>query len=219
MTNHPGPTRLGLFGGSFDPVHLGHLLLADTCREACSLDRVWFLPCGQPPHKPEGTLTPGKQRAEMLELAIAGDPRFGVCRLELERSGPSYTVDTLRQLSDEDPSRELFFLMGADSLADLPLWRAPQTILELATVVAVNRGQCPPPDLGLLERQLGPVVRERLQLVTMPAIDIAATELRERVRSGRSLRFRVPRAVEEYIRRHDLYREVSGSGRHQPPDA
>src|SRR5712691_888996 len=86
MTNHPGPTRLGLFGGSFDPVHLGHLLLADTCCEACSLDRVWFLPCGQPPHKPEGTLTPGKQRAEMLEFAIAGDPRLGVCRLELDRS-------------------------------------------------------------------------------------------------------------------------------------
>ena len=212
MTNHNGPTRLGIFGGSFDPVHLGHLLLADTCREVCSLDQVWFLPCGHPPHKPEGALTPGKQRAEMLEFAIAGDPRFGVCRIELDRSGRSYTVDTLRQLRDEDPSRELFFLMGADSLADLPLWREPQTILELATVVAVNRGRCPPPDLGLLESRLGPIVRERVQLVTMPAIDISATDLRERVRTGRSLRFRVPRAVEEYIAQHGLYRDVTASG-------
>src|SRR2546426_12277321 len=90
------PKRLGVFGGSFDPVHWGHLLLAETCRDECSLEEVWFLPCGQPPHKPAGMLTAGRLRAEMLELAVAGDPRFGVCRIELDRSGPSYTVDTLR---------------------------------------------------------------------------------------------------------------------------
>ncbi len=204
------PKRLGVFGGSFDPVHLGHLWLAETCREECSLDEVWFLPCGQAPHKPLGTLTAGRLRAEMLELAVAGDPRFGVCRIELDRSGPSYTVDTLRQLRDEDATRELFFLLGADSLIDLPLWREPHTILELATVVAVNRGRQSPPDWTTLEQRLGPVVRERVKLVTMPAIDISATELRERVRTGRSLRFRVPRAVEAYIRQHGLYERVKG---------
>lgn len=206
MTTDQRPIRLGIYGGSFDPVHLGHLLLAETCREACSLDRVLFLPCGQSPHKPNGAIATGPQRAEMLEFAVAGDPRFGVCRIELERSGPSYTVETLRQLRAEQPDSELFFLMGADSLADLPFWREPQAILELATIVAVNRGHRPPLDWSSLESRLGPVVRDRVQLVTMPAIDLSATEIRERARAERSLRFRVPRAVEEYIRQHGLYR-------------
>ena len=205
MTNEQRPIRLGIYGGSFDPVHLGHLLLAETCREECELDRVLFLPCGQSPHKPNGAIASGHQRAEMLEFAVAGDPRFGICRIEQERSGPSFTVETLRQLRAEQPDSELFFLMGADSLADLPLWREPQAILELATIVAVNRGQRPPPDLASLEARLGPIVRDRVRFVTMPAVDLSATEIRERVRSGRSLRFRVPRAVEEYIRQHGIY--------------
>lgn len=200
--------RLGIYGGSFDPVHLGHLLLAETCRETCDLDRVLFLPCGQSPHKPNGAVASGNQRAEMLEFAVAGDPRFGVCRIELERSGPSFTVETLRQLRVEQPDSELFFLMGADSLSDLPLWREPHAILELATIVAVNRGQRPPPDLVTLEARLGSTVRERVRLVTMPAIELSATEIRERARTGRSLRFRVPRAVEEFIRQHGLYRNA-----------
>lgn len=206
MINDQRPIRLGIYGGSFDPVHLGHLLLAETCREACLLDRVLFLPCGQSPRKPNGAFTTGQQRAEMLAFAVAGDPRFGVCRIELERSGPSYTVETLRQLRIEQPDSELFFLMGADSLLDLPRWREPQAILELATIVAVNRGQLPSPDLTALERRLGSVVHDRVRLVTMPAIDLSATEIRERVRTGRSVRFRVPRAVEEYIRQNEVYR-------------
>ncbi|MBC7821892.1 MAG: nicotinate-nucleotide adenylyltransferase [Planctomycetaceae bacterium] len=197
--------RLGIYGGSFDPVHLGHLLLAETCRDTCELDRVLFLPCGQSPHKPHGAVATGQQRAEMLEFAVAGDPRFGVCRIELERHGPSYTVETLRQLRVEQADSELFFLMGADSLADLPLWREPQAILELATIVAVNRGHRPPPDWPSLESRLGPSVCDRMRIVTMPAIDLSATEIRERTHSGRSLRFRVPRAVEEYIRQNGLY--------------
>lgn len=202
------PTRLGIYGGSFDPVHLGHLLLAETCREACELDRVLFLPCGQSPHKPRGAVAAGQQRAEMLAFAVAGDSRFGICRIELERSGPSYTVETLQQLRVEQPNCELFFLMGADSLADLPLWREPQAILELATIVAVNRGHRPPPDWSSLESRLGSSVRDRVRFVTMPAIDLSATEIRERTHSGRSVRFRVPRAVEEYIRQNGLYQNV-----------
>lgn len=210
------PIRLGIYGGSFDPVHLGHLLLAETCREACELDRVLFLPCRQSPHKPRGAIATGQQRVEMLEFAVAGDSRFGVCSIELERSGPSYTVETLRQLRVEQPDCDLFFLMGADSLADLPLWREPHAILELATIVAVNRGHRPPPDWATLESRLkergqAPPdpgrFRDRVRLVTMPAIDLSATEIRERVRSGLSLRFRVPRAVEEYIRQNGLYLE------------
>ena len=141
----------------------------------------------------------------MFEFAVAGDPRFGVCCIELERSGPSYTVETLRQLRVEQPDSELFFLMGADSLADLPLWREPQAILELATIVAVNRGHCVPPDWSSLETRLGLIVHDRVQFVTMPAIDLSATEIRERIRTGRGVRFQVPRAVEEYIRQNGLY--------------
>lgn len=207
MTTDQRSIRLGLFGGSFDPVHLGHLLLAETCREECSLDRVLFLPCGQSPHKPNGAIASSKQRAEMLELAVAGDPRFGVCHIELERAGPSFTVETLRQFHGENPDHELFFLMGADSLADLPLWREPQAILELATIVGVNRGLRPPPDLKALESRLGPSARDRVRLVTMPAVDLSATDIRQRARANQSLRFRVPRAVEEYIRQNRLYRK------------
>jgi nicotinate-nucleotide adenylyltransferase len=203
--NSTNTTRLGVYGGSFDPVHLGHLLLAEVCREACTLDRVLFVPCGQSPHKPRGAAASGQQRVEMLELAVAGNSHFGVSRIEIDRSGPSFTVETLRQLRAEQPHAELFFLMGADSLVDLPLWREPHEILELATVVAVNRGGQACVSRDDLESKLGPIVRERLQFVTMPAIELSATDLRDRAQSHRSLRFRIPRAVEEYIRQHQLY--------------
>src|SRR5262245_31066193 len=111
--------RLGLFGGTFDPIHLGHLLLAEQCREQCKLDAVWFLPSANPPHKVGASITPAQQRVEMLQMAIAGHPEFAVSKLELERGGTTYTVDTLEQLRNEDAERELFFLIGADSLADL----------------------------------------------------------------------------------------------------
>ncbi len=203
------PKRLGIYGGSFDPVHLGHLLLAETCREECDLHQVWFLPCGQSPHKPGGSMASGRERAEMLELAVAGDSRFAVCRNELDRPGPSFTVETLRQLNKEFHDRELFFLMGADSLADLPLWREPLAILELSTIVAVNRGHHTPPDLAMLAARLGPIVYDRIKLISMPAIDISAPEVRQRISSQRSLRFRVPRSVEEYIRQHNLYQPTT----------
>jgi nicotinate-nucleotide adenylyltransferase len=198
--------RLGLFGGTFDPVHLGHLLLAERCREECRLDQVWFLPAGTPPHKATESITAGTQRAEMLEFAIAGHPQFSVNRMELAREGRSFTVDTLRQLHEEDPTRELFFLIGADSLADLPMWRDPPGIAELATIVAVNRGDRPWPDLEALRKQLGDAVFGRIQLVTMPGIDLSATDIRRRVRDGKSIRFMTPRACEVYIEQQKLYR-------------
>jgi nicotinate-nucleotide adenylyltransferase len=198
--------RLGLFGGTFDPVHWGHLLLAERCREECGLDQVWFLPAGHPPHKVNETISPGHQRAEMLDFAIAGHQNFSVNRMELARAGRSFTVDTLREVRDDDPTRSLFFLIGADSLADLPLWREPAQIAELATIVAVNRGDRPLPDLDALRRKLGPAVLDRIQLVAMPGIDLAATDIRGRVRQGKSIRFMVPRPVEVYIEQHGLYR-------------
>src|SRR5689334_2752563 len=130
--------RLGLFGGTFDPIHLGHLILAESCREACRLDLVWFVVAGAPPHKP-GDRTPVADRLEMARIAVAGHPAFEVSEVEAKRPGPSYSVETLEAIHADRPDDDLFFLIGADSLADLPHWRQPRRIAELATVVVVNR--------------------------------------------------------------------------------
>ena len=145
-------------------------------------------------------------RAEMLELAIAGQPAFSVSRKEIEQQGTTYTYETLEKLREDDPHRELYFLIGADSLADLPHWRKPDRIAELATIVVVNRGDRPLPSLEPLREKLGEAVAERIQFVSMPGIDLSATDLRQRVKDGRSIRFMTPRAVEIYIEEHSLYR-------------
>jgi len=198
--------RLGLLGGTFDPVHFGHLLMAEQCREQLQLDQVWFLPAAIPPHKTEADITAGEHRAAMLELATAGIPEFAVNTMEFERTGPSYTVKTLQQLTDEDSSRELFFIIGADSLAELATWREPLRILELARVVAVNRGDQPLPERDRLPQRFHKTDPQRLPYVTMPGIDLAATDIRHRVRQGKSIRFMTPRAVEMYIQEHKLYK-------------
>jgi nicotinate-nucleotide adenylyltransferase len=198
--------RLGIFGGTFDPVHWGHLVMADQCREQCGLDQVWFLPAGLPPHKTGAAISSGKERAEMLEFAVAGQAEFLVNRMEFSRPGKSYTVDTLGELHARHPDDELFFLIGGDSLHDLPSWREPDKVVELATVVAVNRGDRPLPDEKELTAHLGPGIAARVKLVTMPGMDLSSTDIRQRVREGKSIRFMVPRAVEAYIAEHKLYR-------------
>ena len=198
--------KLGILGGTFDPVHYGHLLMAEQCRGQCELDEIWFLPAGSPPHKQGVQITGGEIRAEMLELAIAGNPAFSVSRREIEQQGTTYTYQTLEKLHEEDPHRELYFLIGADSLADLPDWRKPARIVELATVVAVNRGDRPLPSLKPLQEKLGEAVAERIQFVSMPGIDLSATDIRQRVKKGKSIRYMTPRAIEIYIEEHSLYR-------------
>jgi nicotinate-nucleotide adenylyltransferase len=199
--------RLGLYGGTFDPVHFGHLLLAETCREAASLDEVWFVPTGTPPHKPGVVISPAKARREMLELALAGLPQFHVSRIEMDRPGPHYTVETLRLLKAERPDNELFLLIGADSLHELHTWREPTEIARLATIVAVNRGSAPAAiEVNAKEYLLEFGVTVPVQTVQMPPIGISATDIRRRVAADRSIRFQTPRAVEQYIRAHQLYR-------------
>lgn len=197
--------RLGIFGGTFDPVHQGHLLLADQCREQCRLDAVWFVPAGVPPHKQSQSITAGKHRKAMLEMAVAGDSRFAIDDRELLRIGPSYTVDTLREIAAEDPQRELFLLLGADMLADLPNWRDPMGIASLATVVAVNRGTTPAIPGPQLTAVLTPAAIGRIVQVFIPGVEFSASDIRGRVRERRSIRFFVPRAVEQYIASHRLY--------------
>ncbi len=199
--------RLGIFGGTFDPVHYGHLLLAECCREQCRLDQVWFLPADIPPHKQERPLTPGRQRIEMLELAIGGHPAFSVSRLELDRGGVSYTVDTLTQIREQDPGRELYLLLGADSLLDLPHWKDPGRICELATLAVVGRvGQgIGDFDPFAANTGWGQTSNLRVQPVEMPLAELSSSDLRHRAATGASLRYRTPRAVEKYIESAGLY--------------
>jgi nicotinate-nucleotide adenylyltransferase len=200
--------RLGVFGGTFDPVHYGHLLLAECCREQCRLDAVWFLPAAVPPHKSGGELTPADVRVAMLELAIAGNDAFSICRLEIERGGISYTADTLESIQQEDSSRELFFLLGADMLHDLPRWRRPERICELALPIGARRSGEPPLNFDCLSGVATPERIEQMRRcqVEMPEIGISATDLRRRSVAGESLRYRMPRAVEKYIEMQAVYR-------------
>jgi len=200
--------RLGIFGGTFDPVHWGHLLLAESCREAAELDEVWFVPAATPPHKQRRTLTEAGKRIEMLELAIAGHPQFKVCRLEVARGGVSYTVETLRQIRASMPEAELFLLLGADSLEELHTWREAETICELALPLVVRRPNHEPIIHETLLSRIGTARWEQIRrhMVDMPLIEFSSTEIRRRVAEGKSIRYRVPRAVEEYIHAHGLYK-------------
>jgi len=212
--------RLGILGGTFDPVHYGHLLLAECCREQRLLDQVWFLPAATPPHKQAKRQSPAADRVEMLELATGGNPAFSVNRHEVDRGGVNYTADTLEALGAEDPRRELFFLLGSDSLDDLPNWHDPQRICRAATLVVVRRGGGPKPDLSCLT---GIANKERIEtigrmMVEMPAIELSSTEIRRRVAAGKSIRYRTPRAVEKYIEAQRLY-QASCDAAHDEPAA
>jgi nicotinate-nucleotide adenylyltransferase len=199
--------RLGIFGGSFDPVHYGHLLLAESCREQLRLDRVLFVPAGSPPHKQGHALTPAAQRVEMLSLATGGEPAFEVSPLEVERDGITYTVDTLERLALERPDAELFLLLGGDMFADLPNWRRPERVVELAVPAVVLRPGAPAPDFAALEAfaSADRVAAAWQSQVQMPLVGFSSSEIRLRVSEGRSVRFRTPRAVEKYIHVQGLY--------------
>jgi nicotinate-nucleotide adenylyltransferase len=200
--------RLGLFGGSFDPVHYGHLLLAECCREQARLDEVWFVPAAVPPHKQQKEPAPDAARVEMLELAIGGHEAFRVSRIEIERGGVSYTVDTLREVKRVRPGDELFFLMGGDSIRDLPTWKEPEAICQLALPLVVRRPNSPEPDFAALAKVVSSERIEaiRRQQVDMPQVDLSSREIRQRVAERKSIRYRTPRAVEKYIETHGLYR-------------
>jgi len=206
------PLRIGVFGGSFDPVHIGHLLAAECCREQAGLDRVIFVPTAIQPHKQDRQLASGPHRLEMLALATGGHDAFAVSGDELERGGVSYTVDTLERMTARYPSDELLLILGPDAFLSLPTWREPRRIIDLAEILAVERESLD--DLSgtasraALEPLLGRVRLDRViaERVRLPAIGIRASDLRSAVASGTSIRYRTPRAVEHYIATHGLYR-------------
>jgi nicotinate-nucleotide adenylyltransferase len=200
--------RVGVFGGTFDPVHFGHLILAEQCRELGRLDEVWFVPAPWPPHKDTGSLTRFEQRVEMLALALAGNPAFRVEDLEKDRAGPSYTADTLAELQRRHPGVELFLLVGSDTLKDLPTWHEPQRVLRCAGLLVRARPGHPVLSAEELRARvpLPADVPLRLEVVPTPLIDISSHDLRRRAAQGRSLRYFLPRAVECYIHDKRLYR-------------
>lgn len=195
--------KLGVLGGTFDPVHVGHLLLSESAREELGLDRVLFVPAGNPWRKAGRSVASAEHRLALLRLAVQDNPAFVVSTLEVERAGPTYTVDTLVTLREQDPDAELFFIVGEDALADIPNWHSPQRLLELATLaVAARTGEGP--SWREAEQRL-PGLAARVVWLGTPLIEISATGVRERVRMGMSIRYRVPPDVEAYIRDHALY--------------
>ncbi len=200
----PRPVRFGVFGGSFDPPHYGHLALAETARVQLNLARVLFVPAGEPPHKQRTDLSPIAARIALVQAAIADNGSFALSSVDTNRPGPHYTVDMLRLLRVEFPQvTSWFLLLGEDSLRDFLTWRAPEEILELAELAVMHRPDRPVV-LETLRAHL-PTLEQRLTWLDVPPLHISATELRRRVREGLPVRYLVPLAVAILIRQKQLY--------------
>ncbi len=205
-------------GGTFDPIHYGHLVIAEEVRNALNLSEVVFIPAGHPPHKVGHAITEAHHRLAMLELATASNPHFHISRMEIERSGPSYTVDTLRTLREQlDADVNLSFIIGWDSLEELHTWyKAPELLTHVTHLVAVRRPGYEDDDEynQVLERRL-PGILQRLLVVPAPQLEISATDLRRRVAENRPIKYQTPEAVETYIKQNRLYTHthVEGEGK------
>ena len=208
----PEDRRVGILGGTFDPVHYGHLVVAQQVREALELDRVLFVPAALPPHKLDEEVAPAADRVAMVELAIAGNSAFAMSEIELEREGPSYTVDTLDELTDEAArqrvARDFYFILSVEALAGLSTWHEPARLLELARLAVVQRPGAPLPNHTQLGGMLpgGAASIARVECVDTVPLAHSSSDVRARAISGRSIRYLVPPAVEAYIRDHRLYR-------------
>lgn len=195
--------RIGILGGTFDPIHFAHLLVAEDARALLALDRVVFVPNGAPPHRGMRTSASAEDRLRMVELATAPNPAFEVSRIEVDREGPSYAIHTLEALQRERPGADLFFLTGVDALAEVGTWYRSADVLQLATFVAAARPGYP---LAQLEAVLPPETMRRVTPLATTDLAISATEIRRRVADGLPIRYLTPDPVEAYIRSHGLYR-------------
>lgn len=191
--------RIGVLGGTFDPAHVGHLRLAETAREQLGLGRVFFVPAGQPWRKLDRQVSPVEHRVAMARLAVEDEPGLEVCTMEAERPGPSYTAETLERLSEEFPGWELVLILGEDALGDMPNWRDPERILELAVLAVARRD-------GEGDARAVAGAGERVVWLEMAPVEVSSSEIRERVRRGEAVSGLVPAAVEAYIRERGLYK-------------
>jgi nicotinate-nucleotide adenylyltransferase len=197
--------KLGILGGSFNPIHNGHLILAQAALETYELDRVLFIPSARPPHKDPGMLLPGRIRMEMIEAALEGDPRFETCPVELDRGGVSYAVDTLTELTDLYPDGAFYFIIGDDTLVELHLWHRIYDLLSLCSFVTFARDRDDPIRPDAL--RLDPPWPKRLlaNLTQGRRFEVSSSDIRHRVAEGMSIRYLVPDAVDMYITEHHLY--------------
>ena len=199
------PRRIGVLGGTFDPPHVGHLWLAALAADALDLDRVLFMPAAKPPHKGERPISKGTDRLLMTRLAIHNDPTFELSGLEMERPGPSYTIDSVVELKRLYPDAQLFLVMAADSLAQIDTWREPDRLLDEIEWVIGPRTGSELPERSALEDRFGDRAA-RIHLVAGPSLDVSSSEIRRRVAAGHTIRYLVPRKVEELIIARELYR-------------
>ena len=194
--------RLGVMGGTFDPIHHGHLLTAEEAAVQFGLDEVVFVPTGQPWMKEVGDVTAAEHRYLMTVIATASNPRFSVSRTDIDRVGPTYTVDTLRALREADQDAELFFVTGADAMLEIFQWKDPTEVLSLAHFIAATR---PGYDLAHFEAE-APTAHPNVSVMNIPALAISSTDIRQRVREGRPIRYLVPEGVKSYVEKAGLYR-------------
>lgn len=199
------PHKIGIFGGSFDPLHYGHLIMAEYAIESLQLDLVLFAPVAYPPHKPRGGRVSIEHRIAMLQAAIYDNDRFMFSRVDVDRPGPHYTVDTIQMIQEQYPSSHLYFLMGTDSLLSFSNWYKPQQIIEQCRLAVMRRPSTQPITLNLHEDVL-PGLQNSIDIIEAPAIGISSTRIVERIRGGQTIRYLIPEAVRIYIQEHDLYR-------------
>lgn len=200
--------NVGVFGGTFDPVHIGHLIVAEQARVKLKLSVVLFVPAGQPSLKIDHVITPALDRVEMVRRSIADNPCFKLSTLEVDRPGPSYTVDTIASLRDELGTQSFFFILGWDSLAGLPLWKQPEKLLQLCQLVVVPRLGLNLPDLSSLASSV-PSLMDKVTRLDTPIIGVSSSEIRQRVAQGLSIRYLVPDEVGKYIAERRLYEQQS----------
>ena len=200
---------IGVFGGTFDPPHLGHRILADEAFHQLGLEKVLWVVTAQPPHKPDVPHSPAEVRAEMVEAAIGGDPHFELSRADMDRPGPHYSVGTMAWLNQKYPGSQWAYLMGADSLRDLPRWHEPGELLRLVQVLGVMGRPDAEAHLSRLEEQI-PGVTAKVRWIRAPLVDLSSQEIRRRVELREPYRYWVPEAVADVIDRHGLYRGTGG---------
>ncbi len=199
--------RIGIFGGSFDPVHVGHLWIAEAALESLQLDEIRWIPAAKSPLKPDGPVASNEDRLQMVRLAVSGCDKHIVDSREIQRGEISYTFDTLQQIAGEQPEAQRFLVIGSDSLASFQKWHQPKRVLELATLAVVQRGGDAAIDWAVLAGLVDParIAVFANHVVSMPVIELSSTELRQRIAQGKSIRFRIPRAVEAFIQAQRLY--------------
>lgn len=209
MSIEPGKRRLGIMGGTFDPIHLGHLVAAEEAYHFFDLDKVLFIPAARPPHKNLENVTNISHRLQMVDLATAANSHFEVLDIETKRQGPSYTVDTIRELSNEyNGTTELFFITGEDAILQIMNWRDPEVLLQFTNFIAVSRYGRPAGEHDHFMAQLPENVREKVYPLEIPLIGVSSTDIRDRIAKGRSIRYLVPDVVEVYIREKNLYLSI-----------